>query len=233
MREIRFALKQVSPISLVYILLGLAFGVSMAEAGYSVLWTAASSLFIYAGAMQIVLVPLLVARAPLYTIALVTLFVNARHMFYGLGLIERFSRADRLKRTYMSLSITDETYSVLCDTNEYPDGADPANCDFLIMLSAHMIWILATCTGTLIGEFLPIDLTGMDFSATIFFVVVAVNQWRSAPSHAPALIGISSALVFFLALGPDNFILPALGVSTVALLLLRSKTQKLEVARHE
>lgn len=231
MREIKFTLKQISPISLVYILVGLAYGVMMTEAGYSVLWTAASSLFIYAGSMQIVLVPLLVARAPLYTVAFVTLFVNARHLFYGLGLIERFSHVPILRRAYMALTVTDETYSVLCDTTEYPEGTDPIRGDFLILLSSHIIWIVAASAGSLIGELLPVDLSGMDFSATVFFVVVAVNQWIDAKTHIPAIIGIVSAVVYYFTLGADNFILPALATSTVALMLLRNRLERLEAAK--
>lgn len=231
MRDIKFAIKQILPISMVYIFVGLAFGVLMTEAGYSVFCTAASSFFIYAGSMQIVLVPLMVAKAPLYTIAIVTLFVNARHMFYGIGLIERFSGASWLRHTYMAITVTDETYSVLCTTTEYPEGANPLHCDFLILVSAHLLWVASTAFGALIGEILPMDLTGMDFSATVFFVVVAVNQWLSCKSHIPALVGIVSAIIFYFTLGADNFILPALACSMLILLLLRNKLERLEAEK--
>jgi len=56
MRSIRFGLKQIIPVLLEYIFVGLAFGILLHKAGYSIGWSFLSAALIYAGSMQIVMV---------------------------------------------------------------------------------------------------------------------------------------------------------------------------------
>ena len=90
MKTYRYAFRQVISVIFAYIFVGLASGLLLQEAGYSPVWAFLSALFIYAGSMQIVMVSLMVSGAPLYTVALMTLFINARHIFYGLTFMEEF-----------------------------------------------------------------------------------------------------------------------------------------------
>ena len=179
-----------------------------------------SAVFIYAGSMQIVMVPLIAAGAPLYALALMALFINARHMFYGLGFVEKFRRAGGLKYPYMALTLTDEAYSALCAL-DCPEDVNEERASLLILVLCHLTWILSCTLGAMSGDILPVDLTGIDFAATAFFTTVVVDQWRKSKSHIPALVGGLSALVFLFTLGPDRFILPALAVGTVALAAMK------------
>lgn len=219
-REMRFALRKTAPFLLSYLFIGIAFGIMMTEAGYAPVWSILSAVFIYAGSMQIVMVPLVAAGAPLYALALMALFINARHMFYGLGFVEKFRRAGGLRYPYMVLTLTDEAYSALC-TLECPKGIDEEKATLFILGFCHLVWILSCAFGAISGKVLPVDLTGIDFAATAFFATVVIDQWRKAQSHLPALVGGAGALVFLFALGPDRFILPALAVSTLALAVTR------------
>lgn len=220
-KSVRFALKQVTPIVFTYIFVGLAYGILMNEAGYSLLWVILSCLLVYAGSMQIVLISLLKSGANLYTLALMALFINGRHMFYGIGFIDKFKKMG-WKYPYMALTMTDETYSVMCAI-KYPDDVDEAKVDFYIALFSQMLWLLSSLFGAWMGQVLPFDMKGIDFSATAFFVTVCVEQWLSFDSHIPAITGFLSAVVFYLAFGADNFILPALSVSLVTLIIMRDR----------
>lgn len=220
MREFRFALSKTAPFLLSYLFIGVAFGIMMTEAGYGPIWSILSAAFIYAGSMQIVMVPLLAAGAPLYALALMALFINARHIFYGLGFVEKFRRAGGLKYAYMALTLTDEAYSALCALN-CPEDVDEERATFLILMLCHGTWILSCALGAISGSALPADLSGIDFAATAFFTTVVVDQWRRAESHTPALVGGASALFFLFFLGPDRFILPALAASTLTLAAFR------------
>ena len=226
MRTVRFAMKQITPLLLSYVPIGLAAGILLYQAGYGVLWAAVSAFFIYAGSMQIVMVSLLTAGIPVPMIALMTLFINARHIFYGISFVERYRRMGKLY-PYMILTLTDETYSLLCAI-EYPEDVDGQRADFLIQLSCHLCWTLSCVAGALLGVALPVDFTGIEFSATALFTAVAVNQWRQFPSRVPAITGFVSGVFFWLLLGPDNFILPALSVSVVTLMLLKSRLARRE-----
>lgn len=213
----RFAFRQSLGVLFGYVFLGTAFGILLRQAGFGALWSLAFSGLVYAGSLQFVLAGFLAAPTALPTVALMSLFINARHLFYGLSFIERF-RSMGKKRPYMIFSLTDETYSVLCGMDEVPAGVDKNGAMFLVALLDQLYWV----AGSLLGTFacgLPLDFTGIDFSMTALFLVIFLEQWRGAKSHLPALLGLGCGAVFLLALGPDNFLLPAL-CTTVAVLLL-------------
>ncbi|HPE15645.1 MAG TPA: AzlC family ABC transporter permease [Oscillospiraceae bacterium] len=222
MKSFRFALIQVTPLLFSYLFVGLAAGLLLHAAGYGVLWAFFSALFVYAGSMQIVMVSLLASGAPLPVVAAMAFFINARHMFYGIGFVDRFRAVGGWRYPYMALTMTDETYSVLCSV-QYPPDVDGNKADFYIQLLCHLFWVFSCTTSALIGSLLPVDLSGIEFSATAFFVTVVVNQWRGCGSHIPAVTGFASAAVFYFLIGPDNFILPALSASLVALVFLRER----------
>ena len=213
----RFAFCQSLGVLFGYVFLGTAFGILLRQAGFGALWSLAFSGLVYAGSLQFVLAGFLAAPTSLPTVALMSLFINARHLFYGLSFIERF-RSMGKKRPYMIFSLTDETYSVLCGMDEVPAGVDKNGAMFLVALLDQLYWVAGSLLGTFAGG-LPLDFTGIDFSMTALFLVIFLEQWRGAKSHLPALLGLGCASVFLLMLGPDNFLLPAL-CTTVAVLLL-------------
>ena len=226
-RTFRFALKQIVPLLFAYLFVGLASGLLLHKAGYAPIWAFCSALFIYAGSMQIVMVTLMTSGVPLYAIAVMTLLINARHVFYGISFIEEFRAVGRQKGSfwkypYMALTVTDETYSVLCSL-KVPDDVSRPKAQFYILFLCHMLWVASCTAGALIGQMLPVDMTGIDFSATALFVAVVVNQWREAKSHLPAILGFASAVLFYFVLGPDQLILPALSVSVITLMLLKGR----------
>lgn len=213
----RFAFRQSLGVLFGYVFLGTAFGILLRQAGFGALWSLAFSGLVYAGSLQFVLAGFLAAPTALPTVALMSLFINARHLFYGLSFIERFLSMGK-KRPYMIFSLTDETYSVLCGMDEVPAGVDKNGAMFLVALLDQLYWVAGSLLGTFAGG-LPLDFTGIDFSMTALFLVIFLEQWRGAKSHLPALLGVGCGAVFLLALGPDNFLLPAL-CTTVAVLLL-------------
>lgn len=223
-REIAYALRRTVPVACGYIILGMAFGILLNEAGYGPLWALASSLFVYAGSMQFVMVSLLAAGAPLYTVAVTTFLVNARHIFYGLGFIEKYRGMGR-RFPYMVFSLTDETYSVLCSMDP-PEGLDWNDCAFYASLLDHAYWVIGSVLGAALGQAIPVDLTGIDFSMTALFVVIFVDQWKQFPSHVPALIGLVCAVIALLLFGPDNFLLIALIAAVAILVALRGRLEE-------
>ena len=235
MKNFRYALRQIIPLLFSYLFVGIASGLLLHKAGYSPVWAFLSAFLIYAGSMQIVMVTLMTSGVPLAMIAVMTLFINARHIFYGISFIDEFRSVGRgkgqgWKYPYMALTLTDETYSVLCALR-VPQGLDRQRIEFTILLLCHLLWVFSCTLGAVLGQMLPVDMTGIDFSATALFVAVVVNQWQAARSHLPAIIGLISAVAFYFLLGPNGMILPALSMSVIALVLLKDRipTQSLEV----
>lgn len=205
------------PVLMGYLAIGMAFGLMLETAGYGVGWALLMSMTIYAGSGQYLGVSLLATGASLSQAAFLTLMINFRHLVYGLSMLEKF-RGMGARKFYMIFSLTDETYSVLCGMDEVPAGVDKNGAMFLVALLDQLYWVAGSLLGTFAGG-LPLDFTGIDFSMTALFLVIFLEQWRGAKSHLPALLGLGCGAVFLLALGPDNFLLPAL-CTTVAVLLL-------------
>ncbi|GAB2043510.1 AzlC family ABC transporter permease [Agathobaculum sp. TL06] len=209
------------PVLCGYLFIGFAFGVMLRDAGFIAPWAFLSSLTIYAGSGQYLLVSLLAANASLVTVAVMTLLLNCRHIFYGLSFLETFHQMGRAK-WYMIFSLTDETYSLLCSLKT-PDGVDPAAMRFLISVLDQSYWIIGSVIGAIVGGVLPFDTTGIDFAMTALFTVIFVEQWKSSKCHIPAFLGLGAAAVSLALLGPDNFILPAMLAICVMLVALRGK----------
>ena len=229
-QTIRKAFTKSLPVMAGYIVLGIGFGILLKDAGYGLFWAFIMSLTIYAGSMQYVAVPFLASGASLITVALTTLMVNARHLFYGLTMIDKYKTAGK-KKPYLIFSLTDETYSLLC-TDEIPDGVDRHWYQLLVSLFDQCYWILGSVLGSLLKELLAFDTAGIDFSMTALFVTVFVEQWLSTKNHWPAVIGLASAAACLAIFGPDSFLLPTMIAITISLLLLR-KSGKGEGKEHD
>ena len=210
------------PVMAGYIVLGLGFGVLLQNQGYSFLWALLMSASIYAGSMQYAALDLISGGASLITTALMTLMINARHFFYGLSMLDRYQKAGRAK-PYLVFSLTDETYSLVC--SPAPEGVDETRYYLLVSLLNQLYWITGSTLGGLLGPILPFDSTGMDFAMTALFVVIFVEQWLSAKTHIPALLGLGIATACLMLLGPARFVIPSMVLITLSLAALRIRLE--------
>ncbi len=212
----RDALKRSLPILCSYVFIGAAFGITMSEAGYGWPLSALSSAIVYTGAFQFVLAALLAASSPLGTIALTALLMNSRQAFYSLTFIDEFRRMGR-RTPYMIASMTDETYAINCSLPI--DLENRHDVMFYLALLSQLYWIAGTLLGAIAGSVLPWDMTGIDFSMTALFVIIAIDQWQGARDHLPAVGGAVIAVVCLLIFGGSSFMLPALLAVSAALML--------------
>lgn len=230
LKTFKYAFVRSLPIMAGYIVLGLGFGVLLQSKGYGVGWALAMGGLIYAGSMQYVAIDLLAGGASLISAALMTLMVNARHLFYGISMLERYKDTGAAK-PYLVFALTDETYSVVC-SGDVPDGVERKKYYFWVSLLDQFYWVVGCVAGALLGSVLPFDTTGIDFSMTALFLVVMVEQWRSTRDHTPALVGLGVSLVCLLIFGSSNFLIPSMIGITVALTLLRGTMEKQKEAGH-
>ena len=222
-RTIRQAFLKSIPVLAGYVVLGIGFGILMRDAGYGVLWTAAMSLFIYAGSLQYVGVGLLAGGASVLTTAITSLMVNARHLFYSISMIEKYKDAGKYK-PYMIFALTDETYSLLCD-GMTPSGVEPNQYRFLVSLFNHSYWVAGSIIGSLLGAVLPFSTEGIEFSMTALFVAAFTEQWLTTKDHVPALTGLICTLLCLVVFGKNNFLIPAMLLITLVLTLLRGREE--------
>lgn len=218
------------PVLTGYIVLGMGFGVVLQANGYGIWWALAMSIFIYAGSMQYLTVSLLTSGASLIAAAITTLMVNARHLFYGISMIDKYKGAGR-KKPYMIFALTDETYSLVC-SKEIEDPTERHTYYFVVSLLNQIYWVTGSVIGSLLGEVLPFSVEGIDFALTALFITIFVEQWLSTQNHAHAVLGVAVSVVSLLIFGADNFLIPAMCMIMVGVTLLQKWEEKYREDRH-
>jgi len=221
---IKAAVTVTIPVMLGYISVGIAFGLLFQKSGYNFLWAVLMSITVYAGSMQFIAINLLTSGAGLVEIALMTLFVNIRHMFYGLSFIDKFKDMGK-KKKYMIFSLTDETYSLLCSTNA-PVGIDNNLFLFCISILNQIYWVIGTIIGSIAGTLITFNTKGIDFAMTALFVVIFIEQWASYKTHTPVLIGACVTIISLLIFGANNMILPSMILIILTLTLFQKQITK-------
>lgn len=203
------------PVLTGYIVLGIAFGIMLAKHGYNFIWAIGMTTFIYAGSMQFIAINLMTSNASLILVAFTTFLVNARHLFYGISMIEKYRNAGKYK-PYLIFGLTDETYSLVSQDNslEIKDY-------FQITLLNQIYCIVGSIIGSVLGAIIPFDFKGVDFVLTALFVSIVVEQWLTSSYQ---FLGISSmviAIVSLIIFGPNIFLIIAMGLVTLLLLFFR------------
>jgi len=221
---VKAAFPHTIPVLTGFIFLGVAYGILMSDRGYGWHWILLTSCVVFAGALQFVGISLLTSVFdPLYAF-LIAIAINARHLFYGISMLEKFSGTGKIK-PYLIFGMCDETFSILCSTKP-PPNVDKRTFMLAVTLLNQSYWVVGSVAGGLIGPLLTFDTYGIDFVMTAFFVVIFINQWRANKNHSPALIGLGAATVSLLVFGADNFIIPAMVLIIVCLTVFSKQVAK-------
>ena len=222
-KAFRAAFPHTVPVMMGYLFAGMAFGLMYQQCGYSVWWAGLMSLMVYAGSMQYVAVNFFVQPVGLLEVAVMTLAVNIRHIFYGLSFLEEFRQAGA-KKPYLIFALTDETYSLVCD-GEYPEGEDPYAYWFFISLFDQLYWVLGTLLGGIVAGSFAFDSSGIDFAMTALFVSTFTEQWLTNENHIPAMTGVVVTVLCRLLFGTDIFLIPSMIIITSVLLAVRRRCE--------
>lgn len=209
------AFRDTLPVLTGYLFLGIGFGILLSESGYGIGWAFFMGLFMYAGSAQYLTVSLLATHASLLSTALAILLLNARHLFYGISLIDTYKDAGR-KKPYLIFGLTDETYSLVTQ-NEPPEGISRHSYCFAVTLLDHIYWVCGCVLGGITGSALPISFEGVEFVLTALFVTMFVEQWLTNKHHLPALSGVMLTALCLMLFGREFFLIPSM--ASIALLL--------------
>lgn len=220
-KSFSFAFKSSLPVMAGYVAIGIGFGMLSVSRGFAWWWAPLTCVIIYAGASQFVVMELISGGASLLTVALMTLAVNFRHLFYGVAVLGKYRGFSPVK-PYLIYALSDETFSLVCSP-EIPEGADEKQYCFFVSLLNQAYWILGSAAGSLAGGALSFNTEGIDFAMTALFTVIFAEQWEKAESGIPAVTGLCVSLVCLIVLGESAFLIPALLIITAALFAGRSR----------
>ena len=214
------------PVMTGYLVLAIGFGILLKTKGYGVGWSIAMSGFIYAGSMQYLTIDLLCGGASLITTAVTTLMVNARHLFYGISMVERYRNTGK-KKPYLMFALTDETYSLVCSEESVKGIKEPKEYYFLVSLFNQSYWVAGSVIGSLLGNIIPFNVEGIDFALTALFVTIFVEQWLTTKNHIPALVGIVSSVGCLVIFGAESFLIPTMIIIVAMLVCQKSRLENM------
>ena len=203
------------PVMTGYLALGFGFGIMLQTSGFPVWLAPVMSITMYSGAMQYVAVGLLSSGASLFTVGLTTILVNARHLFYGISLLDKFKSTGKCT-PYLIFALTDETYSLLCQETPHIPLTERKHYYFCICFFNHCYWITGCTLGAATGSLVSFNSQGIDFVLTALFITIFIEQWQSMKKHYPAIMGAVVTAACLVLCGKENFMIPAM----VAILLL-------------
>lgn len=220
-KALKVAFPYTIPVFTGFTFLGIAYGILMTSKGYGLIWTLLMSLFVFAGSSQYVAITFLTTAFNPLNAFLMSLAVNARHIFYGISLLNKYKDMGKIK-PYLVFGLCDETFSIVCST-EPPEGVSRKWFAFFITLLDHMYWVLGSVIGSLVGYMIPSSIEGLDFVLTALFVIIFVGHWKSKSNRKPAAIGVICSVISLLIFGPDNFIIPSMIAIITVLTLGRNR----------
>ena len=213
---LRAAFPVTVPVMTGFLCLGLAYGVLRQSKGYGPLWSVLMSAVAFGGSMQFVAITLLTSAFDPLQAFLLSVMVNARHIFYGLSLLGKYRGLGRV-RGFLIYTLCDETFS-LVSSLEPPEHVERRDFYFWISLLDYSYWIIGTALGGLVGGLVPFDTTGMDFALTALFVVLFLEQWYHRENQPAGVVGILCAAAALALFGPDNLVIPAIFLILLVLL---------------
>ena len=224
LRALRAAFPYTIPIFAGFWFLGMTYGIYMNVSGFSFVYPMLMSLTIFAGSVEFVTVNLLLGSFNPIQALLLTLMINARHLFYGLSMLDRF-RGLGWKKLYLIYGMCDESFSINY-TAQIPEGVDRGWFYFFVTLLNHFYWFSGSTLGGIFGGLIQFDTEGLDFVMTAMFVVIFLEQWLKDQNHTSALAGIGASVACLLLFGADDFMIPAMLAILGVLTLLRGPLER-------
>lgn len=223
-KSFKAAFPHTIPIFAGFWFLGLTYGIYMNVSGFSFLYPMLMSLTIFAGSIEFVTVNMLLgAFNPIQALAM-TLMINARHLFYGISMLDKYSGTG-LKKLYLIFGMCDESFSINY-TSDIPKDVDKGWFMFFVTLLNHFYWVFGATLGGICGSLIEFNTKGLDFVMTAMFVVIFMEQWLKEKKHYSSLIGLGVSLICLIIFGADNFIIPSMLAILGILTFLRNPFEK-------
>ncbi len=223
-RALRCAFPYTIPIFAGFWFLGLTYGIYMNVSGFSFWYPMLMSLTIFAGSVEFVAVNMLLGSFDPVQALVMTLMINARHLFYGISMLDKY-RGTGWKKVYLIFGMCDESFSINY-TADIPEDVDRNWFMFFVTLLNHFYWFSGATLGGLCGSMIHFNTEGLDFVMTAMFVVIFMEQWLKEQRHTSALLGIGLSLLCLLVFGSGNFIIPAMLAILAALTCLRGRLEE-------
>lgn len=209
------------PVMTGFLFLGMTYGIYARTSGLPSWMPIVMAAVIFAGSVEFLTVNMLAGAFHPLQAFLIALTVNARHLFYGLSMLEKYRRTGK-KKPYLIFGLCDETFSINCSA-AIPEGIDHGWFYFFVTVLNQCYWVGGALLGCVAGSFLHFNTEEMDFVMTAMFTVIFLDNFLKEKDHTSSWIGLFISLICLLLFGADGFVLPAMIGILAILTILRPR----------
>lgn len=144
------------PVVLGFVPIGIAFAIMARQAGFTVAQTCGFSIFVFAGASQMMAVGMHAQGASIIAIILATFLLNFRHLIMSTCVFERIKHSTLKQKLIASFGVTDESFALFTTEKE-------ERCTIAYLmgmnLALYTAWNAGTFIGAIASDFLPVIIT--------------------------------------------------------------------------
>lgn len=164
-----------------YVPVAISFGVAAIAAGLSPMVVVLTSVLVFAGASQFILIALLVSGAAWWVAVPAVLLMNARHLFYGPAIYGQLTAVPRsLPLPLWSFGLTDEVFASAVAKLEEQNPAAREAWYVGLQLGAYLAWVGGTVLGVLFNHLLqdaPVFVTeAFNFVLPALFLALLIDM---------------------------------------------------------
>lgn len=215
-KALQSAFPHTIPVLTGFLVLGIAYGMLMQKKGYDVHWAVLMSAIAFCGSMQFVAITLLTTAFHPIQAFLLSLLVNARHLFYGLSMIDPYKGLGKTK-SFLIYTLCDETFSIVSSVVP-PEGVDRKWFYVSISLLDYCYWVFGSFLGGVAGKYISFNTKGLDFVLTALFVVLFLEQLKKPENRAFGFVGVAVTVLGLVVFGANQFVLPSMAMLLIVLL---------------
>ena len=223
-KALKAAFPYTIPIFAGFWFLGLTYGIYMNVSGFSFIYPMLMSLTIFGGSLEFVAVEMLLSVFAPLQILIMTLMIQARHLFYGISMLDKF-RGTGWKKIYLIFGMCDESFSINYSA-QIPENVDKGWFMFFVTLLNHFYWFSGATIGGILGSLISFNTEGLDFVMTAMFAVIFLDQWLKEKKHYTSVIGVVVSAVCLVLFGADSFMIPTMICILCLLTALRKPIEK-------
>lgn len=185
-----------APLQLGVIPFGMLYGIGALAVGMPVWLAQLTSMLVFAGAAQLVIVQMLGAAAGALPMGLTAVLLNLRHMLYSASVAEHVRHLPRRWRVLLAYLLTDEAYAVAILRYARPAGPGPDLRHWYFLgcgLTLWGCWQLSTALGIAFGARIPPE-WDIDFAVPLTFIALLTLLVKERAGQAAALVAALAVL---------------------------------------
>ena len=187
----------VLPLMIPVVPFGIIFGAIGIELGFGPYLTYVTSIIIFSGASQIVILQLFSAGASSLVAIASSSVISTRHLLYGAVVSQHLNHLSIYWKIGLSYLLTDQAFAV---SNEYfkKNNKDKFKHYHLVGsgFTLWLIWQFTTIIGILLGSIVPEEF-GLTFTIPLTFLALLVNYLRNIDHLIVIIISGISSIIFF------------------------------------